>query len=61
MVANSFGKIAAEIEFRKLFEDNRRIILRFYIGTFMYRSTNTDFFSFGIDRPTDYLFSYNLC
>ena len=59
-IANSFGKIAAEIEYRKLFEDNRRINLRFFIGTFMYRSTNSDFFSFGIDRPTDYLFSYNL-
>ncbi len=59
-IANSFGKLAAEIEYRKLFEDNRRINLRFYIGTFMYRSTNSDFFSFGVDRPTDYLFNYNL-
>ena len=59
-IANSFGKLAAEIEYRKLFEDNRRINLRFYVGTFMYRSTNSDFFSFGVDRPTDYLFNYNL-
>lgn len=59
-IANSFGKIAAEIEYRKLFEDNRRINLRFYVGSFMYRSTKSDFFSFGIDRPTDYLFNYNL-
>ncbi|CAM3548662.1 aminopeptidase N [Flavobacterium gelidilacus] len=59
-IASSFGKIAAEIEYRKLFEDNRRINLRFYIGTFMYKSTNSDFFSFGVDRPTDYLFNYNL-
>jgi hypothetical protein len=59
-IANSFGKIAAEIEYRKLFEDNRRINLRFYVGKFIYRSTNSDFFSFGIDRPTDYLFNYNL-
>lgn len=59
-IANSFGKLAAEIEYRKLFEDNRRINLRFYVGTFMYRSTNSDFFSFGVDRPTDYLFNYSL-
>ncbi len=59
-IANSFGKLAAEIEYRKLFEDNRRINLRFYVGTFMYRSTNSDFFSFGVHRPTDYLFNYNL-
>lgn len=59
-IANSFGKLAAEIEYRKLFEDNRRINLRLFAGTFMYRSTNSDFFSFGVDRPTDYLFNYNL-
>lgn len=59
-IADSFGKIAAEIQYRKLFEDNRRINLRFYFGTFMYRDTNSDFFSFSIDRPTDYLFNYSL-
>lgn len=59
-IANSFGKIAAEVQYRKLFEDNRRINLRFYFGAFMYRSTNSNFFSYGIDTPTDYLFNYNL-
>ncbi len=59
-IANSFGKISAEVQYRKLFENNRRINLRFYCGKFMYRNTNSDFFSFGIDRPTDYLFNYNL-
>lgn len=59
-IADSFGKIATEIQYRKLFEDNRRINLRFYLGAFMYRGTNSDFFSFGVDRPTDYLFNYNL-
>jgi hypothetical protein len=58
-LSSAFGKISGEIEYRKLFEDNRRINLRFYFGTFMYKSTNSDFFSFGIDRPTDYLFNYN--
>lgn len=59
-IANNFGKLSAEIQYRKLFEDNRRINLRFYVGTFMYKSTNSDFFSFGIDRPSDYLFNYSL-
>ena len=26
----------------------------------MFRSTNSDFFSFGLDRPNDYMFDYNL-
>ena len=31
-----------------------------YAGTFLYNTTNSDYFSFGLDRPTDYLFDYNL-
>lgn len=59
-IAESFGKISTEIQFRKLFENNRRINLRYYLAAFMYKDTDSDFFSFGIDRPTDYLFNYNL-
>lgn len=59
-VANSFGKIATEIRYRKIFDDNRQISLRFYAGTFMYRSTKSEFFSFGLDRPNDYMFEHNL-
>jgi hypothetical protein len=59
-IANSFGKIATEMQYRKTFDDNRQISLRFYAGTFMYRSTKSEFFSFGLDRPNDYLFEYNL-
>jgi hypothetical protein len=59
-LASSFGKIATEIHYRKLFENNRQISLRWFFGAFMYRSTNSDFFSFGLDRPNDYMFDYNL-
>lgn len=59
-LANSFGKIATEVEYRHLFENNRQINFRFYAGKFLYRNTTSDFFSFGLDRPTDYLFDYNL-
>ena len=58
-VANKFGKAAIEFEYRKLFENNRQIDLRFYGGTFLYNKTESDFFSFALDRPTDYLFDYN--
>ena len=59
-IASSFGKISTEIQYRKLFENNRQVSLRFYAGAFMFRSTTSDFFSFGLDRPNDYMFDYNL-
>lgn len=58
-IASKFGKLAGEIQYRKLFDNNRRINLRLYAGTFLYNKTDSDFFSFGLDRPTDYLFDYN--
>lgn len=57
--SGKFGKAAAEIEFRQLFEDNRQLSLRGYAGAFLYNKTQSDFFSFALDRPTDYLFDYN--
>lgn len=59
-LSGSFGKISGEIQYRRLFNDNRRINLRFYAGAFMYRDTKSEYFSFGLDRPTDYMFDYNL-
>lgn len=58
-LSGKFGKLAGEIEYRKLFEDNRQVNLRFYAGAFLYNKTNSDYFSFALDRPTDYLFDYN--
>lgn len=57
--SKEFGKIAAEVEFRKLFENNRQINLRLFAGAFMYNKSKSDYFSFALDRPTDYLFDYN--
>ena len=59
-IANNFGKLSGEIQYRKLFENNRQINLRFFAGAFMYRDTKSEFFSFGLDRPTDYLYDYGL-
>ena len=59
-ISNSFGKISTEIHYRKLFENNRQISFRFFAGAFMYSSIKSDFFSFGLDRPNDYMFDYNL-
>ncbi len=60
-LAKSFGKLSFNYEYRKLFESNRQLNLRFFVGAFIYNNNPDDFdyFSFGLDRPTDYLFDYN--
>lgn len=59
--AQRFGKISLNYEYRKLSERNRQFNFRFFAGTFLYNKTDTesDYFSFALDRPTDYLFDYN--
>jgi len=56
--SGKFGKISTEIQYRKLFENNHQINLRMYAGSFLYNTSNSDFYSFGLNRPTDYLFDY---
>lgn len=58
--SSGFGKASGEIEYRRLFENNKKLNLRLYVGSFLYNTTDSDYFSFGLDRPTDYLFDYNL-
>jgi hypothetical protein len=58
-IANKFGKVAGEISYRRLYDDNRQINLRLYVGKFIYNSSNSDYFDFALDRPTDYMFDYN--
>jgi hypothetical protein len=59
--AEKFGKIALNYEYRKLSQSNRQFNLRLFAGMFLYNNTNpnSDYFSFALDRPTDYLFDYN--
>lgn len=56
-----FSKISFNYEFRRLFESNRQINIRFFAGTFLKNNTDpaSNYFSFALDRPTDYLFDYN--
>lgn len=58
-LSGNFGKLSGEIQYRRLFNDNRRINLRLFAGTFLYRTTTSEYFSFGLDRPTDYMFDYS--
>ncbi|MEL6810285.1 MAG: metalloprotease [Bacteroidota bacterium] len=60
-ISERFSKVSAQFEYRKLFNSNRQLNLRFFAGAFIFNDTrnDTDFFSFALDRPTDYLFDYN--
>jgi len=59
-LASMFGKSMIELEYRNLFDNNRQLNVRFFAGSFLYRNTNSDFYSFGISQANDYLFDYNL-
>lgn len=60
-LASNFSKISASYEFRKLTKSNRNINLRLFAGIFLNNDTdpNSNYFSFALDRPTDYLFDLN--
>lgn len=60
-VSKTFSKVSFNYEFRKLFQSNRQLNVRFFTGLFLDNSNdiNSNFFSFALDRPTDYLFEYN--
>lgn len=59
-VAHNFSKAIFNVEYRKLFENNMQLNTRFYAGKFIKNNTtDTNFYSFALDRPTDYLFDYN--
>lgn len=60
-LSKNFSKASATINYRKLFLNNRQINLRLFAGAFLFNDTDKDgdFFSFALDRPTDYLFDFN--
>lgn len=59
--AKNFGKISGTVFYRRLFLNNRQLNVRLFGGAFLYNNTQRDgnFFSFALDRPTDYLFDFN--
>lgn len=60
-ISQKFGKLSATFEYRKLFLNNRQLNIRMFAGAFIFNDTreNDDYFSFALDRPSDYLFDYN--
>jgi hypothetical protein len=59
--SSNFTKLSFEWEYRKLFQNNRQLNLRFFAGKFLRNKIdpNVDFFDFALDRPKDYLFDYS--
>ncbi len=60
-ISSKFSKLSTEIQYRKLFLNNRQLNLRLYAGVFLFNDNREgeDFFSFALDRPNDYLFDYD--
>lgn len=59
--SNTFGKASGEIQYRRLFNNNRRIDIRLYAGTFLYnKDTNAESFNFGLTSINDYQFEQEL-
>ncbi|WP_457615702.1 aminopeptidase [Lutibacter sp.] len=58
-LSDKFSKISLTARYRKLTDTNRQFDFRFFAGAFLSNNTETDFFSFALDRPSDYLFQYD--
>ncbi len=58
-VSEKFSKLTFDFRYRKLTDENRQFDFRVYLGTFITNKTESDFFSFGLTRQSDYLFRYN--
>lgn len=60
-VADRFSKVSLNYEFRKLTKSNRNVNFRLFAGFFIDNNTDptSNYFSFALDRPTDYLFDLN--
>jgi len=60
--ADKFSKFTTTTHFRKLTNKHRQFDFRLYTGIFINNrtDTNSNYFSFGLSKPQDYLFEYNL-
>ena len=58
-ISSGFTKLSTDIRYRKLTAKNRQLDFRFFGGLFLNNKTTGNYFSFGLDRPSDYLFEQN--
>ncbi|MGB0778011.1 MAG: aminopeptidase [Flavobacteriaceae bacterium] len=55
----SFTKASLDLRYRRLTDIKRQLDFRIFVGGFLRNETSSDYFSFALDRPTNYLFNYN--
>ncbi len=55
----AFFKIISEFKFRTFLDKFRQVEYRIFAGWMPVNRTRTDYFSFALSRPTDYLFKYH--
>jgi hypothetical protein len=55
-IASNFTKVSTDIRYRILTAKNKQLDFRFFGGVFLNNQTTSNYFSFGLDRPSDYLF-----
>ena len=58
-ISSNFTKFSTDIRYRMLTAANRQLDFRFFGGFFLNNKTTGNYFSFGLDRPSDYLFEQN--
>lgn len=59
-LSSSFGKVSGEINYRRLFKNNRQFNFRLFAGSFLFNKNSSDTFDFGVSKINDYLFETNL-
>lgn len=59
-LGNNFSKISTDIRYREFFDVNKSFEFRFFGGVFLTNNSTGDYFSFGLNRGTDYLFEQDL-
>ena len=57
--AKDFSKVSLDLRYRALSSSDTQLDFRFFAGAFLSNKTKSDYFSFGLDRPNDYLFQLN--
>ena len=57
---SSFSKITTDFRYRKFFSADGSFDIRFFGGLFLHNKSEGDYFSFGLNRGSDYLFEQNL-
>lgn len=56
---SKFTKLSLDLRYRRLTDNNRQFDFRFFFGAFLKNETESDFFSYGLSKQSDYLFRLN--